>query len=196
MNIRSQKFKELQEFTKLKDLKYFQKDKLDDMLLVKKLMVNVKKIRLHTRSNDIHSFIIKWYFTAVLNVHKQVTENKLDLCEDIIWDNFVKYQRKSHLKHQKHVLVCSFLDFIVILISKKKFVVTWPSVSSWSIGPQMLPGPPAPQHSLELWPQWLSENCLLLVWDFHLLPVCHQRPPSLIHILNLKKTNEISYDAF
>lgn len=43
MNIRSQKFKELQEFTRLKDLKYFQKDKLDDMLLIKKLMVNVKK---------------------------------------------------------------------------------------------------------------------------------------------------------
>lgn len=64
--------------TKLKDLKYFQRDKLDHMLLIKKLVVNVKKIRLHTRSNDIHSFIIKWYFTAV---HKEVTENELDLCE-------------------------------------------------------------------------------------------------------------------
>lgn len=59
MNIRSQKFKELQEFNYKKDLKYFQKDKLDHMLLIKKLVVNVKKIRLHTRSNDIHSFIVK-----------------------------------------------------------------------------------------------------------------------------------------
>lgn len=59
MNIRSQKFKELQEFNYKKDLKYFQKDKQDHMLLIKKLVVNVKKIRLHTRSNDIHSFIVK-----------------------------------------------------------------------------------------------------------------------------------------
>lgn len=69
MNIRSQKFKELQEFNyKIKGFEIFSKrqtrPKID-----------------HTRSNDIQSFIIKWYFTAVLNVHKRVTENELDLRE-------------------------------------------------------------------------------------------------------------------